>query len=62
MAVNRVNGQLKLLNLSKRIRELLAITNLLTIFDTFENEEEAVNSYKTDSHKKMSREFAADKR
>jgi anti-sigma B factor antagonist len=46
MAINRVDGQLKLLSLSKRIRELLAITNLLTIFDTFENEIEAVNSYK----------------
>lgn len=45
-AANRENGQLKLLNLPPRIRELLAITHLLTIFDVFENEGDAVGSFK----------------
>ncbi|HEX8288732.1 MAG TPA: STAS domain-containing protein [Pyrinomonadaceae bacterium] len=45
-AVNRENGQLKLLNLPRRVRELLEITHLLTIFDAFENEVEAVKSFK----------------
>jgi len=33
-AVSRENGQFKLFNLSPRIRQLLAICKLLTIFDT----------------------------
>ena len=45
-AVNRENGQLKLLNLPRRVRELLKITHLLTIFDAFENEDEALSSFK----------------
>ena len=38
--------QLKLLNLTKRIEDLLSITKLLTVFDTFDSEAEAVKSYK----------------
>ena len=33
--VTNAGGQLKLLNLTKKLRELLAITKLLTVFDTF---------------------------
>ena len=44
-AVNRVGGQLKLLNLTQRIKYLLDITKLLTVFNTFENEAEAIGSY-----------------
>jgi len=43
--VSREGGSLKLLNLTKRIVDLLAITKLLTIFETFETEAEAVNSF-----------------
>ena len=43
--VSRKDGKLKLLNLTKRIHDLLAITKLLTVFETYENEEEAVKSY-----------------
>ena len=39
-------GQLKLLNLTQKIRDLLTITKLLTVFDVYENEAEALNSYK----------------
>ena len=38
-------GRLKLLNLTKKIQQLLAITKLLTVFDTFENEEAALESF-----------------
>ena len=38
-------GQLKLLNLTKKIQDLLMITKLLTVFQTFESEQEAVSSY-----------------
>lgn len=43
--VSRQGGHLKLLNLTKRITDLLAITKLLTIFDTYESETEAVRSF-----------------
>jgi anti-sigma B factor antagonist len=43
--VNKNGGTLKLLNVTKRIRDLLAITKLLTVFDTFDNEAEAVRSF-----------------
>ncbi len=45
-AVNKEGGQLKLLNLTQKIQDLLAITKLLTVFDTFENEGDALGSYK----------------
>ena len=44
--VSRQGGSLKLLNLTKRIEDLLSITKLLTVFDTFDSEQEAVKSYK----------------
>ncbi len=43
--VSRQGGSLKLLNLTKRIQDLLAITKLLTVFETFENEQDAVKSF-----------------
>ncbi len=43
--LNKNGGALKLLNTTKRIKDLLAITKLLTIFDTFDNEAEAVKSF-----------------
>ena len=44
--VSRQGGKLKLLNLTKRIQDLLAITKLLTVFDTYDSEPEAIKSYK----------------
>ena len=43
--VSRQSGSLKLLNLTKRITDLLSITKLLTVFETFESEDEAVRSF-----------------
>jgi anti-sigma B factor antagonist len=43
--VSRQGGQLKLVNLTKRITDLLSITKLLTVFETFESEQEALKSY-----------------
>jgi anti-sigma B factor antagonist len=43
--VSRQGGSLKLLNLTKRIQDLLAITKLLTVFETYESEAEAVKSF-----------------
>jgi anti-sigma B factor antagonist len=43
--VSRQGGNLKLLNLTKRITDLLAITKLLTVFETFEAENDAIRSF-----------------
>jgi len=43
--VSRQGGQLKLVNLTKRITDLLMITKLLTVFETFDTEAEALKSY-----------------
>jgi anti-sigma B factor antagonist len=43
--VKKQEGMLKLLNLTKRIQDLLTITKLVTVFDVFENEPDAVRSF-----------------
>ncbi|MEP7273376.1 MAG: STAS domain-containing protein [Acidobacteriota bacterium] len=43
--VKRAGGELKLLNATKRISDLLTITKLITVFEIFEEEPEAVKSY-----------------
>ena len=45
-AINKDGGQLKLLNLTQKLQDLLAITKLLTVFDVYESEAEALNSFK----------------
>jgi anti-sigma B factor antagonist len=44
--VSRQGGSLKLLNLTKRISDLLSITKLLTVFETFDTESDAVQSFR----------------
>jgi anti-sigma B factor antagonist len=43
--VSRQGGQLKLLNLTDKIQNLLVITKLLTVFDAYNNEAEALKSF-----------------
>jgi anti-sigma B factor antagonist len=43
--VSRQGGSLKLVNLTKRITDLLSITKLLTVFETFDSEPDAVASF-----------------
>jgi anti-sigma B factor antagonist len=43
--VTNGGGQLKLLNLTKKIQELLAITKLLTVFQVYNDERSAVASF-----------------
>ncbi len=49
--VSRQGGSLKLLNLTKRIADLLSITKLLTVFETFDTEADAVKSFTSSSAK-----------
>ncbi len=44
--VSRQGGSLKLLNLTKRIEDLLSITKLLTVFETHDSEADAVASFR----------------
>lgn len=44
-AVKKEGGSLKMLNLTQKIQDLLAITKLLTVFDTFDDEASALSSF-----------------
>ena len=44
--VTREGGSLKLANVTKKLQDLLSITKLLTVFETFDSEDEALRSYK----------------
>jgi anti-sigma B factor antagonist len=44
--VINTGGQLKLLNLTKKLRELLTITKLLTVFDVFDDEKAILASFR----------------
>jgi len=43
--VTNQGGKLKLLSLTKKIQELLAITKLLTVFSVYDNEQQAIASF-----------------
>ena len=44
--VRNRDGDLKLLNLTRRVRDLMQITKLLTVFDTYENEAAALKAFR----------------
>jgi anti-sigma B factor antagonist len=44
-AVKNRNGNLKLLHLTKKVRDLLQITKLFTVFDVYTDEGTAVHSF-----------------
>ena len=45
-AINKEGGQLKLLSLTQKLQDLLTITKLLTVFDAYDSEAEALSSFK----------------
>jgi anti-sigma B factor antagonist len=45
-AVRNREGELKLLNLTKKVHDLLQITKLFTVFDVYSDESTAVTSYR----------------
>ena len=44
-SVTNLGGRIKLLNLQKRVQDLLQVTKLHTIFETYTEEAAAVNSF-----------------
>ena len=49
-SVTNQGGQLKLLNLTKRVKDLLQITKLYTVFEVFDDEAAAVRSFSLNDH------------
>ena len=43
--ITRNGGHIKVFNLTKRVSDLLAITKVLTVFDVFDSEQEALKSF-----------------
>lgn len=50
VTLSNKGGQIKLLNLTGRLQELMTITKLLTIFDVYEDESKAIDSFKMPSN------------
>jgi anti-sigma B factor antagonist len=54
-SVMRTDGALKLLNVTSRNHDLLSITRLVTLFESFDSEAEAVQSFQTIAPPALSR-------
>jgi anti-sigma B factor antagonist len=50
-SVERNGGEMKMVNLTKRVTELMMITKLLTVFDVFDDEATAIKSFAADEEK-----------
>ena len=46
VATGKSGGEIKLLHLTQRVRELMTITKLVTVFESYETEMGALDSYK----------------
>lgn len=44
-SVKKEGGVVKIVNLTNKVRDLLSVTKLITVFDTFEEEDKAVASF-----------------
>lgn len=44
-SMKNADGSLKLLNATKRIEHLLVVTKLITVFENFDNEDDAIKSF-----------------
>ena len=54
-SVMKTDGALKLLNVNSRNHDLLSITRLVTLFESFDTEAEAVQSFQTIAPSALSR-------
>ncbi|HLM03144.1 MAG TPA: STAS domain-containing protein, partial [Pyrinomonadaceae bacterium] len=48
-SLQKIDGEMKLLHLTRRVNELMMITKLLTVFEVYDNEPEALKSFKPES-------------
>ncbi len=45
-SVRKMGGTIKIVNLTNKVKDLLSVTKLITVFETFEDEDKALNSFK----------------
>jgi len=45
-SVRKMGGTIKIVNLTNKVKDLLSVTKLITVFETFEDENKALNSFK----------------
>lgn len=44
-SVKKEGGSVKIINLTNKVRDLLSVTKLITVFETYNDEEEAIKSF-----------------
>jgi len=44
--LKKEGGTVKIANLTNKVKDLMMVTKLITVFETFNNEDEAVKSFK----------------
>jgi anti-sigma B factor antagonist len=44
-SVKKEGGMIKIINLTQKVKDLLSVTKLITVFDTFEDEDKAIKSF-----------------
>ncbi len=44
-SVKKSGGSIKIINLTQKVEDLLSVTKLITVFDTFEDEDKAIASF-----------------
>jgi anti-sigma B factor antagonist len=44
-SIKKAGGVVKIVNLTNKVRDLLSVTKLITVFDTFEDEGKAIKSF-----------------
>lgn len=44
-SVKKEGGVVKIINLTQKVRDLLSVTKLITVFETFEDEDKAIASF-----------------
>jgi anti-sigma B factor antagonist len=44
-SVKKAEGVVKIVNLTNKVRDLLSVTKLITVFDSFEDESKAIASF-----------------
>ncbi len=44
-SIKKAGGVVKIVNLTNKVRDLLSVTKLITVFETFEDEDKAIESF-----------------
>jgi anti-sigma B factor antagonist len=44
-SIKKAGGVVKIVNLTNKVKDLLSVTKLITVFDTFEDEDKAIESF-----------------